>query len=285
MNLIIGIILVILAVLGGFVLSHGDLLALWQPFELLIIMGASIGAFLIANPFSVTKRTLTQLPALIKKQKFTKKRYFEIFSLFHQLFTLIRRKGMMEVEKHIDEPSKSRIFILFPQLLKEPKIIEFICDYLRLMIVGEIKPYEIENLMDIELETHHNEQTAPSLALTKMADGLPGFGIVAAVLGIVITMNALGGPPEILGLHVAAALVGTFLGIFIAYGFVAPIGCALEATAHQEFKFYECMKVCLLAHFNGMSPQIAIEFGRKTLTSDVRPSFYTLEKMVKKSNG
>ena len=281
MNLIIGIIIVVSAVLGGFVLSHGELIALWQPFELLIICGAAIGAFVIANPSSVTKRTFQQLPLLITGQKFSKTYFIEVLSLFYQLFSVIRRKGLIEVEQHIDDPQSSSIFRRFPQILKDKHIIEFICDYLRLMVIGDMSAYEIENLMDIELETHHHEQTAPSMALTKMADALPGFGIVAAVLGIVITMGALGGPPEELGLHVAAALVGTFLGILIAYGFVAPMATALEGMANQEFKFYECMKVCIIANLNGMPPQIAVEFGRKTLTSDVRPSFYELEEMVK----
>ena len=281
MNLIIGVIIVVSAVLGGFVLSHGELIALWQPFELLIICGAAIGAFVIANPSSVTKRTFQQLPLLITGQKFSKTYFIEVLSLFYQLFSVIRRKGLIEVEQHIDDPQSSSIFRRFPQILKDKHIIEFICDYLRLMVIGDMSAYEIENLMDIELETHHHEQTAPSMALTKMADALPGFGIVAAVLGIVITMGALGGPPEELGLHVAAALVGTFLGILIAYGFVAPMATALEGMANQEFKFYECMKVCIIANLNGMPPQIAVEFGRKTLTSDVRPSFYELEEMVK----
>ena len=281
MNLIVGVIIVVSAVLGGFVLSHGELIALWQPFELLIIGGASVGAFVIANPSSVTKRTFQQLPQLLTGVKFTKTYYFEMLSLFYQLFNLMRRKGLIAVEEHIDDPRNSVVFRRFPQVSKDSHVIEFICDYLRLMVIGDMNAYEIENLMDIELETHHHEQMGPSIALTKVADALPGFGIVAAVLGIVITMGALGGPPEELGLHVAAALVGTFLGILIAYGFVAPMANALEAKADQEFKFYESMKVCLIANINGMPPQIAVEFGRKTLTSDVRPSFYELEEMVK----
>ncbi|PHS18854.1 MAG: flagellar motor stator protein MotA [Kangiella sp.] len=281
MNLIIGVIIVVSAVLGGFVLSHGELIALWQPFELLIIGGASAGAFIIANPSSVTKRTFQQLPQLLTGQKFTKTYYIEMLSLFYQLFNLMRRKGLIAVEEHIDDPRNSVLFRRFPQVSKDSHVIEFICDYLRLMVIGDMNAYEIENLMDIELETHHHEQMGPSTALTKVADALPGFGIVAAVLGIVITMGALGGPPEELGLHVAAALVGTFLGILIAYGFVAPMANSLEAKADQEYKFYESMKVCLLANINGMPPQIAVEFGRKTLTSDVRPTFYELEEMVK----
>ena len=185
------------------------------------------------------------------------------------------------MEKHIEEPQSSAIFSRFPAISKDQHVLDFICDYLRLMVIGDMTSYELENLMDIELETHHHEQVAPSHALAKVADALPGFGIVAAVLGIVITMGALGGPPEELGLHVAAALVGTFLGILLAYGFISPTANAMENMANEEAKFYECMKVCILATINGMPPQIAVEFGRKTLYSDVRPSFYELEECVK----
>jgi chemotaxis protein MotA len=281
MNVLIGAVIVIAAVLGGFVLSHGELIALWQPFELIIILGAAGGAFIIANPFNVTIRTFKQIPRLFLGNKYTKVLYLELLALFFQLFNIIRREGLIAVERHIEDPQSSEIFTRFPEVIEDPHVLDFICDYLRLMVIGDMTSYELENLMDIELETHHHEQLAPSQALTKVADALPGFGIVAAVLGIVITMGALGGPPEELGLHVAAALVGTFLGIFIAYGFVSPSANALENSVNEEAKFYECMKVCILANINGMPPQIAVEFGRKTLYSDVRPSFYELEACVK----
>jgi len=281
MNVLIGAVIVIAAVLGGYVLSHGELMALWQPFELIIILGAAGGAFIIANPVTVTIRTFKQLPRLFLSNKYTKVLYLELLALFFQLFNIIRREGLIAVEKHIEDPHTSEIFTRFPEVTSDPHVLEFICDYLRLMVIGDMTSYELENLMDIELETHHHEQLAPSTALTKVADALPGFGIVAAVLGIVITMGALGGPPEELGLHVAAALVGTFLGILIAYGFVSPSANALENMVNEEAKFYECMKVCILASINGMPPQIAVEFGRKTLFSSVRPTFYELEACVK----
>ncbi len=281
MSVLIGAIIVLSAVLGGFVLSHGELIALWQPFELLIIVGAAAGAFIIANPVSVTLRTFRQIPRLFLGRKYTKILYLELLALLYQLFNTIRREGLIAIERHIDDPENSEIFVRFPDVTSDRHVLDFICDYLRLMVIGDMTSYELENLMDIELETHHHEQSAPSMALMKVADALPGFGIVAAVLGIVITMGALGGPPEELGLHVAAALVGTFLGILIAYGFVSPSANALESLAFEEAKFYECMKVCILATINGMPPQIAVEFGRKTLFSDIRPSFYELEECVK----
>ncbi|MBV1907839.1 MAG: flagellar motor stator protein MotA [Kangiellaceae bacterium] len=283
MNIIVGVIIVFAAVLGGFVLSHGELIALWQPFELLIICGAAAGAFVIANPLSVQIRTFKQLPKLLLSKRYTRVIYLELLALLYQLFSTIRREGLISVEKHIEEPQSSAIFSRFPAISKDQHVLDFICDYLRLMVIGDMTSYELENLMDIELETHHHEQVAPSHALAKVADALPGFGIVAAVLGIVITMGALGGPPEELGLHVAAALVGTFLGILLAYGFISPTANAMENMANEEAKFYECMKVCILATVNGMPPQIAVEFGRKTLFSDVRPNFYELEQCVKGS--
>lgn len=281
MNVLIGAAVVLAAVLGGFVLSHGELIALWQPFELLIILGAAGGAFIIANPMSVTIGTFKQIPKLLIGRQYSKVLYLELLALFYQLFNIIRREGLIAIERHIDDPETSEVFTRFPEVTRDPHVLEFICDYLRLMVIGDMTSYELENLMDIELETHHHEQAAPSQALVKVADALPGFGIVAAVLGIVITMGALGGPPEELGLHVAAALVGTFLGILIAYGFVSPTATAMENMASEEAKFYECMKVCILATINGMPPQIAVEFGRKTLYSKVRPSFYELEQCVK----
>lgn len=283
MGVLIGSVVVLAAVLGGFALSHGELAALWQPFELLIICGAALGAFIIANPMSVTVDTFKQLPQLFSGKRYSKVLYLELLALLYQLFNKIRRKGLVAVEKHIEDPQSSKIFNRFPSITKDEHALDFICDYLRLIVIGDMNAYELENLMDIELETHHHEQTAPANALTRVADALPGFGIVAAVLGIVITMGALGGPPEQLGVHVASALVGTFLGILIAYGFVSPTATALENMANDEAKFYECMKVCILATINGMPPQIAVEFGRKTLFSGVRPSFYELEQCVKGS--
>ncbi|WP_444997326.1 flagellar motor stator protein MotA [Aliikangiella sp. IMCC44359] len=281
MTVFIGAIIVLAGVFGGYVLSHGHIAALWQPFELLIIGGAALGAFVISNPSHVAMATLKQLPSLLFQKKYTKSFYLELLSLFYQIFNIIRREGLITIESHVEQPEDSDLFSRFPLITKDQQALNFICDYLRLMVIGDMTSYELENLMDVELETHQMENLAPSHALGKVADALPGFGIVAAVLGIVITMQSLGGPPEVIGLHVAAALVGTFLGILLAYGFVAPISNALEHKAFDESKFYECMKTCILASVNGMPPQVAVEFGRKTLPSDIRPNFYELEECVK----
>ncbi|TQV86971.1 flagellar motor stator protein MotA [Aliikangiella coralliicola] len=281
MTVLIGGIVVLAAVLGGYVLSHGEIAALWQPFELLIIGGAALGAFITANPTKVTIATFKQLPGLLFGKKYTKSFYLELLSLLYQVFNVIRREGLIAIERHIEDPDESELFSRFPMITNNKPALNFMCDYLRLMVIGDMTSYELENLMDVELETREHEILAPSHAVAKVADALPGFGIVAAVLGIVITMQSLGGPPEVIGIHVAAALVGTFLGILLAYGFVAPLSNVMEHIAVEESKFFECMKVCILATVNGMPPQVAVEFGRKTLYSDVRPDFYELEECVK----
>ncbi|WP_144393933.1 flagellar motor stator protein MotA [Pleionea sediminis] len=281
MPLLIGAIIVIVSVLGGYVLSHGQLLALWQPFELIIIGGAAFGAFVIANPVKVTADVFRKLPSLLTGSPYSKFVYLELLSMMFDLFNVMRKEGLIAIEAHIESPKESRIFNKYPLLRKNHKAIEFICDYLRLMIIGDMTAYELENLMETELDTHHHEEVAPSMALGKVADALPGFGIVAAVLGIVITMQSLGGPPEEIGVHVAAALVGTFLGIILAYGFVGPLSQALEYRATEDSKFYECIKACIIATVNGTPPQVAIEFGRKTLYQKVRPSFEELEQRIR----
>lgn len=257
-------------------------MALWQPYELLVIGGSAFGAFVVSNPSNIIKDSLASIPMLLKGSKYNKAIYLDLLGLMFSLFAKARKDGLMSLEGDIEDPKKSAIFKRFPKILADHHVLDFISDYLRLMVSGTMNPFELENLMDIELETHHHEIGAAPAALTKVSDALPGFGIVAAVLGIVITMGSIGGPPEILGAHVAAALVGTFLGILLAYGFVGPMASMLEHMAHDEGKFYECIKVCLLANLNGYAPQISVEFGRKTISSTLRPGFQELEKHVKK---
>ncbi len=283
MNLIVGIVLVLGCVAGGFVLSHGHLASLWQPYELLVIGGAALGAFVIANPGKVIKAVSKNLPVLFKGSKYTKSYYMDALALIYDLLAKARKEGMMSLEPDVEDPEKSPIFGKYTNILHDHHAVEFLTDYLRLMVGGSIKnAFELENLMDIELDTHHEEGHQPSAAMTRIADGLPGFGIVAAVLGIVITMGALGGPPEEIGHHVAAALVGTFLGILLAYGFVAPMATLIEHVARDEAQFFKVLKTTLLASQQGYSPQIAVEFGRKAIFSTERPSFKELEDHVKK---
>ena len=281
MKLIIGLLVVIGTIFGGYVLSHGELAALYQPYELLIIGGGAAGAFVIANPSSVIKGVLKGVPGLAGSSPYNKALYLDLMTLMFKLFSKARKEGLMALETDIDEPHESEIFNQYPKIAKNHHAIDFVCDYLRLMVGGNMNAMELENLMDVELETHHHEIQAPGNAMQGVADGLPAFGIVAAVMGVVITMGFISEPPEVLGHHIAAALVGTFLGILLAYGFAAPMASAMLAKAEEEGKFFECMKVCILSTLNGYTPQIAIEFGRKTISSTLRPSFTELEEHIK----
>lgn len=278
---IVGYIVVLACVGVGFVLSGGSLMSLWHPFEVLIICGAAFGAFLIANPMSVVKAAFGGAIGTLKGSKYSKALYMDLLALMFDLLQKARKEGMMAIEADIDEPKESAIFSNYPKILADHHIMDFICDYIRLMVGGNMNPFELENLMDMELAAHHKEAEMPAEAVTKVSDGLPGFGIVAAVLGIVITMGFLGGDPALIGGKVGAALVGTFLGILFAYGFVGPTAVAMEHVAREEAKFYECIKVCLLAAVNGYNPQVAVEFGRKVMYASDRPSFNELEEFLK----
>lgn len=281
MNLIVGALIVWAAVITGYLLSGGQLLALWQPFELITICGAAFGAFFISNPMKVISATIKGSLGLLGGSPYNKPLYMELLACLYDVFQKIRKEGLIAIEADIEDPKASAIFSKYKLITKDHHAMDFICDYLRLMVVGDMSAHELEALMDAELETHHSEALLPAGALQKVSDGLPGFGIVAAVMGIVITMGSLGGPPEVLGHHVGAALVGTFLGILFAYGFVAPMAGQMEHKVREEGKFYECIKVSLLACVSGAPPQIAVEFGRKVLYSTERPSFSELEKRVR----
>ena len=273
MNVIVGIIVVLGCILGGFVLEKGHIGALIQPIELLIILGSAIGAFIIANPGKVIKAVMKNLPLLLKGSKYKKSLYMDALALMYALLTKARKEGMMALEADVEDPEKSAIFGKYPTIQKDHHAVNFITDYLRMMVGGNMNAIELENLMDVELDTHHEEAHQPSSAVTRIADGLPGFGIVAAVLGIVITMSHLGGPPEELGHHVAVALVGTLLGILFAYGFFGPFSILMEHMSRDESQFYKCLKATIVASLQGYAPQVAVEFGRKAIFSTERPSF------------
>ncbi len=283
MKFLFGLVMVIACVLGGYLAAGGALLALWQPFELVIILGGSIGAFIIANTPKVIKESVGGVFGLFKGAKYKKQVYVDLLGLMYALFSKSRKEGLMALENDIEEPDQSEIFKTYPKLAANHHLIDFICDYLRLMVGGNMNAFELENLMDIELDTHHAESHKSCAAVTSMGDGLPAFGIVAAVMGVVITMGYINEPPDVLGHHVGAALVGTFLGILMAYGFVSPMGSAMEARAEEDTKLFEVAKVCIMATLNGYTPQIAVEFGRKALYSDMRPGFVELEEFVKGS--
>jgi len=280
-NLIIGIITVFGCVITGFVLEGGHIAALWQPLELLILFGAAFGAMIIANPFSVIKAVLAEIPAVMKGPRYTKTDYLQLFGMMGDVFNKIRRQGLVAIEADIGKPDSSEIFSKYPKILADHHTIEFIQDYLRLVVSGSMNTFQLENLMDVELGTHHHDAEAPAQAVNRIADALPGFGIVAAVLGIVITMGALDGPAEELGHKVAAALVGTFLGILFAYGVFAPLSTALERRARQQADWFVAIKTCFLASLQGYAPQIALEFGRKTVPSECRPDFEELSNFLR----
>ena len=282
MNLIVGLLVVMGCVLGGFAVHGGEIMALWQPSEVVIIGGAAIGAFLIANPFSVSKRAVSGIGKLLKGPPFKKSHYQQLFAVMYDLLSVARKEGMMGLERVIEDPAKSEIFAKRPLIAKDRHVTEFIQDYLRLIISGDMDQHQLEALMDLEIETHHHDTGEPASALSRMSDAMPGFGIVAAVLGIVNTMSALGGPPEEIGKKVAAALVGTFLGILLAYGFLGPMSNAMERMARDETQFYTTIKTCILGFLQGHPPQVAIEFGRKSTPGDLRPSFKDLEAQLRK---
>ncbi|CTP87500.1 flagellar motor stator protein MotA [Xanthomonas translucens pv. arrhenatheri] len=281
MLIIVGFLIVIISVVGGYVLSHGKLGALWQPYELMIIGGAALGAFLVSTPAKIVKATFVDILGAFKGPRYKSDDYRATLTLIYELLNKARRDGFMALEDHVEKPADSAIFGNYPKVLSDHHLLDFITDCLRLMIGSNIEPHELEPLLELELEKHHHEAMAPAHALSKVSDGLPGFGIVAAVLGIVITMGSIGGPIEEIGHHVGAALVGTFLGILLAYGFVAPLSAAMEARAEQDSRIFESVKTALLACLRGYNPKIALEFARKTLPSNVRPSFSDFETHLK----
>ncbi|MBO9535117.1 flagellar motor stator protein MotA [Herbaspirillum sp.] len=285
MLVIIGYVIVMASVFGGFALAGGHLGALFQPVELLMIGGAAGGAFLVGNSSKAIKATLKALPTVLKGSQYTKALYMELMALLFEILTKSRKEGLMSIEGDIEEPESSPIFSKYPGVLADHHLIEFMTDYLRLMVSGNMDAFQIENLMDNEIETHHHEGEVPVHAIAKLGDGMPAFGIVAAVMGVVHTMESVGIPPSELGMLIAHALVGTFLGILLAYGFVGPLSGLLEQKLHESTKIYQCVKVTLLASLNGYAPALSIEFGRKVLFSTERPSFLELEEHVKQARG
>ena len=281
MLVIVGYIVIIVSVFGGFALAGGHLASLWQPVELLMIGGGAVGAFLVGNNNKAIKATLKALPTLFKGSKYNRALYMDMMALLYELLTKIRKEGLMSVEADVEAPENSPLFSKYPSVMADHHIIEFLTDYLRLMVSGSMNAFEIENLMDNEIETHHHEGEVPVHCMAKLGDGLPAFGIVAAVMGVVHTMESVGIPPAELGILIAAALVGTFLGILLAYGFVSPLSSLLEQKLHESSKMFQCVKVTLLASINGYAPAIAVEFGRKVLYSTERPTFAELETHVK----
>lgn len=281
MLIILGYIVVLASVLGGYALIGGHLGALYQPAELLMIGGAGIGAFLVGNNGKAIKKTLKALPLLMRGSKYNKAVYMDLMALLYRLMAKSRQQGMLSLERDIEDPSQSEIFTNYPRILADKQLVDFITDYLRLMVSGNMNAFEIEALMDEEIETYEHECDVPAQSLTAMGDGLPAFGIVAAVMGVVHALASADRPAAELGALVAHAMVGTFLGILLAYGFISPLAAVLRQKCAESTKMMQCVKVTLLSSLNGYAPQIAVEFCRKTLYSAERPSFSELEEHVR----
>lgn len=281
MLIIIGYVVILLCVFGGFALGGGHLAAVWQPLELLIIGGAALGSLIVGNSLTVLKAVGKAIPAAFKGQKSGKVMSADLLGLLYNLLNKARQQGLMSLEADIDEPEKSAIFSAYPTIMAKHHIVEFICDYLRLIITSNMQPFQLEALMDQEIESHHEEELIPANAITKLADAMPAFGIVAAVLGVVHTMESISLPPSELGILIAHALVGTFLGILIGYGFIGPVATSMEQNANQTQLMLQCIKVTILASLHNNPPIISVEFGRKVLFSAQRPSFNQLNEEIK----
>ncbi|BBP43139.1 flagellar motor stator protein MotA [Thiosulfativibrio zosterae] len=279
MKAIIGTVVVIACLLGGY-LPHGSFGILIQPLEVVIICGSALGAFIIANPGHVVKGAFGGALGLAKPAPYNKDVYMELLGLMFRIFNKARREGLMAIEADVEDPHSSELFNASPKVAHDHHAVDFICDYLRLMISGASNPYQLEDLMILELDLHHHEAAAPGEAVGKVAEALPGFGIVAAVLGIIVTMSYLDAGPLEIAHHMSVALVGTFLGILVAYGIVGPISSDMANRAHDGSAFFMTIKTCLMANLNGYAPQIAVEFGRKSIPGVNRPSFQEVDEFL-----
>lgn len=278
---IIGAVFVLVCVIGGYLMGHGNLSVLFQPAELVIIFGAAIGAFIIASPPKVIKLVMGGIKNILSGKAYSKDDYMNVLLMMSEVFSKIRKEGLVSIEADVDDPEKSPIFSKYPKFLGNHHAVTLLTDTLRTVMTTSIAPYELESLIDTELESHHEELMIPAHSINTIADGLPGLGIVAAVMGIVITMGKINEPPEVLGHHVGAALVGTFLGVLSCYGFVGPVAKNLEHIANEEKEFLNIFKIALVAFVGGAAPQIAVEFGRRGIPGNVRPSFIEVEEALR----
>ena len=280
---IIGILVVLGAVLGGFLMEHGPLQVLMQPSEAVIIGGAAIGTLLVANPLHTLKGVMSGILQVLKGSKFTKKRYLGALKMMYDMFNKIRRDGPNSVENDIEAPDKSKFFAGFPDFVKDHHARDFVCDTMRMVLMGGVEAFDVDQMMEADMDVHAHSTEQSVTALSSVADSLPGLGIVAAVLGVVMTMSALGGPPEEIGKKVAAALVGTFLGILMCYGFIGPIASNLAKLSHEEHEYLHVLRVTMIAFMKGTSPLLAVEMGRRAVPAHLRPTFAEFEKNCKQS--
>jgi chemotaxis protein MotA len=281
MFVIIGIVVVFGAVIAGYLMEHGNLKVLIQPAELVIIGGAAVGTVLIANPLHILKAIAGGIGGVFGGSKYSRDKYLETLKMLFDLFSRARKEGLMALETDADAPDKSPVFSKYPKFLKDHHALDFLCDTIRMTASGGVEPYDVDQMMELDMEVHHHSALLPTAALSTMADSLPGLGIVAAVLGVVITMGALGGPPEAIGHKVAAALVGTFLGILLCYGLIGPIASSMSKAVDEENAYYHVIRTVIVAFMKGAPPSVAVEYGRRAVPSYVRPNFQDTEKAVK----
>lgn len=280
MFFIIGSVVVIACVLGGYLLNGGHLIVLFQPFEWLIIIGAAVGGFITSNRKPVVAGAVSAITGLLKPERYDKDSYLELLSLLYSIFKLAKTKGALALEQHVENAGESSLFQRFPRFFADHHATVFVCDYLRLLTLGTDNHHEMETLMDEDIATHHEEHQAIVTAVQNVADGLPALGIVAAVLGVIHTMGSITEPPAVLGHLIGGALVGTFMGVLLAYGFVGPIAAAIKGRGEAEQRYFLCIKAAILAYMQGYAPSVAVEFARKSLNTDVRPTFYEVEEAV-----
>jgi chemotaxis protein MotA len=278
---IFGILVVFGAVICGFLMEKGNFSVLLQPAELLIIAGGAAGTLVVANPMRILKAIAAGLMEVIKGSPVTKARYLNTLKMMYQFLNKVRKEGLLSVEMDVEKPVESGIFKNYPEFLADRHACDFVCDTLRTAITGGVEPFDMDQMMELDMEVHHHEAIQPVDALTTAADSMPGLGIVAAVLGVVITMGSLGGPAEEIGKHVAAALVGTFLGILLCYGLVGPLASNMRKTAEEHNEYLHVLRVLLLSFLKGSAPMIAIEMGRRAIPAHVRPGFDEMEKTCK----
>ena len=281
MLVIVGIVVVIIGVVGGFTMAGGNLLVLIQVSEFVTIGGATIGSLLISTPISTLKKMLAAIPKTITKKEDSKEESLGLLKSFYDLFVLAQRNGLLSLEKHVENPAQSEVLSKNEKLLNNEVVLAFVCDTLKVMLSGGIHPHEIEELMETEIDTFAHEKKPVTAILTKVSDALPGLGIVAAVLGIIVTMGSINDGAEAVGHHVAAALVGTFLGVLLSYGFMGPLVTNIELMFEEEIRYMETIKACIVAYSKGNPPIIAVEIARRTIATDYRPSFSELEQYLR----
>ncbi len=274
---IIGIVVVFGAIVAGYLMEHGNLRVLLQPAELIIIGGAAIGTVLVANPIHILKEIVSGLAGTLGSSRYSRDRYTNSLKMLYELLNKARREGLVALEADIEEPDKSALLSKYKDFIKEHHSVDFVCDTLRMAVSGGVEPFDLDQMLESDMDVHHHEASQPVSALSTMADSLPGLGIVAAVLGVVITMGALGGPPEEIGKKVAAALVGTFLGILLCYGLVGPLAARMGKNTEEERAFLNVLRVVIVAFLKGIAPIMAVEIGRRAVPGHVRPSFKQVE--------